>query len=63
MADPVMILEGSKPNSYLFVLDAKNKNDATLVAPIEVSKEDDRYGVINVLNFVYGKDGAMLTCF
>lgn len=58
MADPVMILKGSKPNSYLFVLEAKNKNDATIVAPVEISKEDEKYGVIDVLNSVYPKDGA-----
>jgi len=58
MADPVMILKGSKPNSYLFVLEAKNKTDATIVAPVEISKEDEKYGVIDVLNSVYPKDGA-----
>ncbi len=58
MADPLMVLEGSKPNSYVFVLELKNANDATIVVPVEICKADRNYGVIDVAESAYGKDGA-----
>ena len=58
MSDPLMILEGSKPNSYVFVVGLKaEKTGATIIAPVEIDKLDDNNNaVINVINTAYGKD-------
>ena len=36
--DPLMITKGSKPNSYVFVLELQDANGATVVAPLELNK-------------------------
>ncbi|ERL03754.1 MuF-C-terminal domain-containing protein [Mitsuokella sp. oral taxon 131] len=36
--DPLMITKGSKPNSYVFVLELQDVNGATVVVPLELNK-------------------------
>ena len=54
MADPVMILRGNNAR-YVFVLDLKDSNGATILVPVEIQKTDARHGVVNIVNTAYGK--------
>jgi hypothetical protein len=54
MADPVMILRGNNAR-YVFVLDLKDGNGATILVPVEIQKTDARHGVVNIVNTAYGK--------
>lgn len=56
MVDPIMIVKGNKPNSYVFVLEVVDNNGATVVVPVEITKQDRLYGVINVANSAFGRD-------
>lgn len=59
IADPVMVLRGNKPDSYVFVLELKTDKGASVVAPVEINKLDERRGiVINVLNSAFAKEKA-----
>ena len=55
ISNPLMILKGAKPNSYVFVLELKDENGATVVAPVEINREDKQYGMLKVLNTAYAK--------
>lgn len=52
--NPLLIGRGSKPNSYLMVLTARDENNATVVVPLEVGKRTT-IGKVSVLNSAYGK--------
>ena len=59
IADTVMVLRGNKPDSYVFVLELKTDKGASVVAPVEINKLDERRGiVINVLNSAFAKEKA-----
>lgn len=59
IADPVMVLRGNKPDSYVFVLELKTDKGASVVVPVEINKLDERRGiVINVLNSAFAKEKA-----
>lgn len=45
IADPVMVLRGNKPDSYVFVLELKTDKGASVVAPVEINKLDERRGI------------------
>ena len=56
LTDPIMITLGNKPHSYVFVLDLKDKNGATIVAPVEVHKEVHHlHASLNFINSSFGK--------
>ena len=56
MADPMMILKSRKSNNkFIFVLDVKDSDGATVIVPVELNRVDSRHGVINIANTAYGK--------
>ncbi len=55
MVDPLMIIEGKEPSSYVFVLEIKTNMDANIVVPVKIDKWDNKYGVINIAYSAFGK--------
>lgn len=55
MVDPMMILQGNKPNTFVFALTVKDNKGANVIVPVELQKNDDRHGIINVLNTAYSR--------
>lgn len=56
MADPLMITRGNKPDSYVFVIDLKDTNGATIVVPVEINKSVVLGGATaDVANSAFGK--------
>lgn len=56
MINSMFIYKGSKPNSVAMALELTDENKATVVESFEFSKDDNEVGVINLVNFTYGKD-------
>ena len=56
MADPVMIFRGNKPNSYVFNLETKDRNGNPVLSTVEIERKDEKYGIINIVNTVFGKE-------
>lgn len=56
MTDPLMIVRGNKPDSYVFVVDLKDTNGATIVVSVEINKRGNSSKVIaNVIDTAFGK--------
>ena len=56
MADPLMIIRGNDAGSYVFVVELKDTNGATVVAPVEIGKDiKSTGGIVNVINSAFGK--------
>ena len=56
MTDPLMIVRGNKPDSYVFVVDLKDTNGATVVVSVEINKRDNSSKAIaNVIDTAFGK--------
>lgn len=56
MAEPMMILQSENgKNKFVFVLDVKDSDGATVIVPVELEKIDKNHGIINVANSAYGK--------
>ena len=56
MADPLMIIRGNDAGSYVFVVELKDTNGATVVAPVEIVKDiKSTGGIVNVINSAFGK--------
>ncbi|KUH57436.1 hypothetical protein AT798_00540 [Megasphaera sp. DJF_B143] len=56
MAEPMMILQSRNgKNKFVFVLDVKDLDGATVIVPVELEKIDKNHGIINVANSAYGK--------
>ena len=56
MADPLMIIRGNDSGSYVFVVELKDTNGATVVAPVEIGKDiKSTGGIVNVINSAFGK--------
>ena len=56
MAEPMMILQSRNgKNKFVFVLDVKDSDGATVIVPVELEKIDKNHGIINVANSAYGK--------
>ena len=56
MAEPMMILQSKNgKNKFVFVLDVKDSDGATVIVPVELEKIDKNHGIINVANSAYGK--------
>ena len=56
MAEPTMILQSRNgKNKFVFVLDVKDSDGATVIVPVELEKIDKKHGIINIANSAYGK--------
>lgn len=56
MTDPLMIVRGNKPDSYVFVVDLKDTNGATIVVPVEINKRgNSSKAIANVIDTAFGK--------
>ena len=56
MTDPLMIVRGNKPDSYVFVVDLKDTNGATIVVPVEIEKDvKSIHATVNIINSTFGK--------
>ena len=56
MADPLMVTRGNKKGSYVFVVDLKDSNGATIVVPVEINKNVHSTGAaVNIINTAFGK--------
>lgn len=54
--DPLMVVRGNKPDTYVFVIEVQDNNGATVVVPIEINKEILRQvSSENFINSAYGK--------
>lgn len=56
MTDPLMIVRGNKSDSYVFVVDLKDTNGATIVVPVEINKRgNSSEAIANVIDTAFGK--------
>ena len=56
MTDPLMVTRGNKPDSYVFVVDLKDSNGATVVVPIAINKRlATNHATVNIVNSAFGK--------
>lgn len=56
MLDPVMIVRGAKPNSYVLAIELDDKNFAPIVTTVEFGKHyDEKQSQANVINTAFGK--------
>lgn len=54
--DPLMVVRGNKPDTYVFVIEVQDNNGATVVVPIEINKEIlGQVSSENFINSAYGK--------
>ena len=58
MTDPMFICRGTAKNSVVMALELKDSRGATVVAVVEFSKNDKRYGIINLVATAYSKNGG-----
>ena len=53
--DPLMIVRGNKPNSYVIAVELDDKNHASVVTTIQFGKHYDKgHGIANVINTAFG---------